>query len=211
MGASTRAERMTEAAFEQHDWQAVIEAHPLESHDPAEWLRYGVALLQTLEPGPEQGRQQQQAALAFVQAQKEGATAEQVAAAQRQSVMVSLGQSLLLAGLREEGLQVVERQLPDWVAERDRAARGRLLAGQLLVQAGAWKEAEALHAEAVRAIDPARLAPEQLAAELQILRTESELLSHELSLALSHGALAASGSTPQAPAQDEGPQALAES
>ena len=140
-----------------------------------------------------------------MQAQKEGATAEEVAAAQRQAVMVSLGQSLLLAGLREEGLQVVERQLPDWVAERDRAARGRLLAGQLLVQAGAWKEAEALHAEAVRAIDPARLAPEQLAAELQILRTESELLSHELSLALSHGALAASGSTPQAPAQDEGP------
>ena len=70
------------------------------------------------------------------------------------------------------------------------------LAGQLLVQAGVWKEAEALHADAVRAIDPARLAPEQLAAELQILRTESELLSHELSLALSHGALAASVSTP---------------
>ena len=197
---------MSREAFERGNWQAVIEAHPLESHDPGEWLRYGVALLQTIQPGPDVGKQQQQAALAFVQAQKEGAPAEEVAAAQRQSVMVSLGQSLLLAGLGQGGLAVVERQLPDWVPERDRAARGRLLAGQLLVQAGAWKEAETLHTEAVRAIDPARLAPEQLAAELQILRTESELLSHELSLALSHGALAASGSTPQAPAQDEGPQ-----
>ena len=197
---------MTQQAFERGDWQKVIDAHPLESHDPAEWLRYGVALLQTLTPGAEAGKQQQQAALAFVQAQREGASAEAVAAAMQQAVMLSLGQSLLLAGLRKEGLEVVERQLPDWLAERDRAARGRLLAGQLLVQAGAWKEAETLHAEAVRAIDPARLAPEQLAAELQILRTESELLSHELSLALSHGALAASGSMPQAPAQDEGPQ-----
>ena len=197
---------MTQQAFERGDWQAVIEAHTLESHDPQEWLRYGLALLQTIQPGPDVGKQQQQAALAFVQAQKGGATAEQVAATQRQSMLLSLGQSLLLAGLRQGGLTVVERQLPEWVPERDRAARGRLLAGQLLVQAGAWKEAETLHAEAVRAIDPARLAPEQLAAELQILRTESELLSHELSLALSHGALAASGSMPQAPAQDEGPQ-----
>ena len=205
MGGS-RTPTMTQQAFERGDWQTVIDAHPLESHDPAEWLRYGVALLQTLTPGAEAGKQQQQAALAFVQAQREGASAEAVAAAQEQAVMLSLGQSLLLAGLRKEGLEVVERQLPDWLAERDRAARGRLLAGQLLVQAGAWKEAETLHAEAVRAIDPARLAPEQLAAELQILRTESELLSHELSLALSHGALAASGSMPQAPAQDEGPQ-----
>jgi len=44
-----------------------------------------------------------------------------------------LGQSLLLAGLRHEGLAVLVRQLPEWVPERDRAARGLLLAGQLLV------------------------------------------------------------------------------
>jgi hypothetical protein len=74
---------MSREAFERGDWQTVIEGHPLESHDPEEWLRYGVALLQTLEPGPDVGRQQQQAALAFVQAGKEGASAEAVAAAQR--------------------------------------------------------------------------------------------------------------------------------
>lgn len=81
---------MTQAAFERGDWAAVIEAHPLESHDPAEWLRYGVALLHTIEPGPQQGKQQQQAALAFVQAQKEGASAEVLFAAQRCSVFLSL-------------------------------------------------------------------------------------------------------------------------
>ena len=63
---------MTRQAFERGDWQMVIEAHPLESHDPAEWLRYGVALLQTLTPSAEAGKQQQQAALAFVQAEKRG-------------------------------------------------------------------------------------------------------------------------------------------
>ena len=35
-----------------------------------------------------------------------------------------------------------------------------MLAGQLLVKAGAWKEAESLHAEALRAIDLAQLAPD---------------------------------------------------
>jgi|LakMenEpi03Aug12_release.lakeMendotaPanAssembly.Ray.scaffolds.fasta_scaffold186208_2 hypothetical protein len=33
------ARPVTQQAFEQGDWQAVIDAHPLESHVPAEWLR----------------------------------------------------------------------------------------------------------------------------------------------------------------------------
>ena len=66
---------------EPSSWQAVIDAHALESHDPEDWLLYGVALLQTMEPGPDVGKQLQQAALAFVQAQKEGASAEAVAIA----------------------------------------------------------------------------------------------------------------------------------
>ena len=91
---------MSREAFERGDWQTVIEAHTLESHDPQEWLRYGVALLQTMRPGPEEGKQQQQAALAFVQAQREGATAEQVAAAHRQAVLLSLEAALALAGIQ---------------------------------------------------------------------------------------------------------------
>lgn len=78
-------------------WRAVIDAHPLESHDPEDWLLYGVALLQTMEPGPDVGKRLQQAALAFLQAQKEGATADQVAQAQRQSILLSLHQATEIA------------------------------------------------------------------------------------------------------------------
>lgn len=89
---------MTQAAFERGDWPAVIAAHQLESHDPAEWLRYGAALLHTIEPGPQQGRQQQQAALAFEQAKREGALPAEVSAVQRQVVAVSLAEALEQAG-----------------------------------------------------------------------------------------------------------------
>ena len=95
----SRTPTMTQQAFEQGDWQTVIDAHPLESHDPAEWLRYGVALLQTLSPGVEAGKQQQQAALAFVQAQREGASAEEAAAAMQQAVLLNLQKALVVAGL----------------------------------------------------------------------------------------------------------------
>ena len=44
---------MTQEAFERGDWQAVIDACRLESHDAAEWLRDGSALLRNMEPGPE--------------------------------------------------------------------------------------------------------------------------------------------------------------
>ncbi len=99
----SRTPTMTQQAFGRGDWQTVIDAHPLESHDPAEWLRYGVALLQTLTPGTESGKQQQQAALAFVQAQREGASAEAVAAAQQQAVLMSISRSLQLAGMEASG------------------------------------------------------------------------------------------------------------
>ena len=91
---------MTREAYQRGDWQAVIEAHPLESHDWEEWLRYGAARLQTLMPGPDLGKQQQQAALAFVQAQKEGASAEAVDAAQRESALLCLNEALNLAGIK---------------------------------------------------------------------------------------------------------------
>jgi len=96
---------MTREALERGDWVAVIAAHPLESHDPQEWLRYGVALLQTLTPGPDVGKQQQQAALAFVQAQKEGASADAVAAAQRQAAELNLIEAAHLAGIDINGFR----------------------------------------------------------------------------------------------------------
>jgi hypothetical protein len=113
MARSSKAGPMTQAAFERGEWQAVIDAHPLESHDPAEWLRYGAALLHTIEPGPEQGRQQQQAALAFVQAQKEGASEGAVRDAQRRAVLLQLGAGLLISGSREQGLQLLDAGQPE--------------------------------------------------------------------------------------------------
>ena len=91
---------MSRETFERGDWQGVIAGHQLESHDPAEWLRYGVALLQTIEPGPDAGKLQQQMALAFVQAAKEGAPPEAVQAALRQSVLLSLQEATQLAGVK---------------------------------------------------------------------------------------------------------------
>jgi hypothetical protein len=90
---------MTQAAFDRGNWQAVLDSDRLESHDAAEWLRYGSALLRSIEPGPEAGKQQQQAALAFVQAQRVGASAGAVAAAQRQVVLANLRQALELMGV----------------------------------------------------------------------------------------------------------------
>jgi len=90
---------MTQGAFDHSNWQTVLDAHRLESHDAAEWLRYGSALLHSIEPGPEAGKQQQQAALAFVQAQRVGASAGAVAATQRQVVRANLRQALELAGI----------------------------------------------------------------------------------------------------------------
>ena len=106
---NTQADVMSQQGFEHGDWQAVVDAHPLESHDPEEWLRYGMALLQTVTPGPEERQQQQQAALAFVQAQREGAPAKAVAAAQRHLALLSLGHALNLVGV-QGGAKLVARQ-----------------------------------------------------------------------------------------------------
>lgn len=90
---------MTQDAFEHGKWQAVIDAHRQESHDAAEWLRDGSALLHSIEPGPKAGKQQQHAALAFVQARRVGASARAVAAAQRKAVLANLRQALELVGI----------------------------------------------------------------------------------------------------------------
>lgn len=90
---------MTQAAFERGDWQAVIDAHPLESHDVEEWLRYGISLLQTIDAGPEGGKQQQQAALAFAEARKLGASAGALSLAQRYVIHLSLQEAMGHLGL----------------------------------------------------------------------------------------------------------------
>lgn len=80
------------------DWRAVIAAHPLESHEPAAWLRYGVALSQLIEPSAQERQQQQQVGLAFAHAEALGASQEAVALGQRQATLLSLALALELAG-----------------------------------------------------------------------------------------------------------------
>jgi hypothetical protein len=126
---------MSREAFERGDWQTVIAAHALESHDPEEWLRYGVALLQTIEAGPDVGKQQQQAALAFVQAKREGASEDAVAAAQRHSVLISLQEALIVAGMASTAAAVKQR----WEAQLD---LGRTAAGKLAQCSGSDQQPE---------------------------------------------------------------------
>jgi hypothetical protein len=88
---------MSEQSGMQDDWAAVIAAHPLESHEPATWLRYGVALCQRIEPSSEERQQQQQAGLAFAHAEALGASKDEVARSQRQATLFSLAAALELA------------------------------------------------------------------------------------------------------------------
>ena len=80
--------RMSEGSGQYHDWEVIIAAHPLESHDPGLWLRYGVALSQRIEPSSEERNQQQQAGLAFAHAEALGASREAVS--KRQTILFSL-------------------------------------------------------------------------------------------------------------------------
>jgi hypothetical protein len=93
---------MIQAAPEQSDWQAVIEAHRLESHQPQEWLHYGMALLQTLQPGPEATQQQQQAALAFEQAKQHGAMAQVVKEALWKCVRMNVLDALIACEMTQQ-------------------------------------------------------------------------------------------------------------
>lgn len=90
----TRNTGIRREAFERCDWQAVIDAHPHESHAPQEWLDYSIALQQRLIPGPDATKQRQQIELAIMQAQNEGASAAAVAAALLDPVLLSLHEAL---------------------------------------------------------------------------------------------------------------------
>ncbi len=169
---------MTLAAFWDGDWQAVCTQHDANSTDPAAWLR--LAMAQHLLGVPAD------AALAASLAL--GATADDARAADRTAAILLLAQALLLSDMEPAALALIQQALPPWLDPAQKAPRARLLACRLLVLAGAWKLAEALHGRAVLAT-PDVFEGADAAAELSILRTETELLSHELALALDHNSL----------------------
>jgi hypothetical protein len=115
---------MSETDGRKEKWQAVVENHALESHDPEEWLRYGIALSQLVQPSPQQRQQQQQAGLAFVQAQLLGASAEDVKDELRYSVLVGLTDALKEAGMADQA-----ETLNAW---HERVAQKRSLAERVL-------------------------------------------------------------------------------
>lgn len=178
---------MTLELFWDGNWQALCAQHDANSDDPADWLRLAMAqrlLGQPAEP-------------ALAKGQAFGASTDDVQAADRDAALLLLAQALLLSDLESAALSLIETLLPAWFDAAQRPPRARLLACRLLLLAGAWKLADALHGRAVMAIPPAS-DQAAAAAELAILRTETELLSHELTLALDHGSLAtqSSGSAP---------------
>jgi FkbM family methyltransferase len=111
-------------------------------------------------------------------------------------------ESLLLADRHQEALKLLARHLPAWMDEHRRVATARLVITLQLSSHGEWKQAEALHRAGVDNVDAHSYSPEDLAAQLSILRTESALLSEELSLALNQGSLAVF--TSQAAAENQG-------
>ncbi|MFZ4565805.1 MAG: FkbM family methyltransferase [Prochlorococcaceae cyanobacterium] len=171
---------MTLAAFWDGDWQAVCTQHDVGSTDPAAWLR--LAMAQRLLGRPADAARAASLAL--------GATPDDTRAALRTATQLLLAQALLLSAMDDAALVLIERALPAWLEPCQRAPRARLLACRLLLQVGAWKLAEALHGRGVLAL-PTEVDAAGAAAELAILRTETELLSHELALALDHGSLTA--------------------
>jgi FkbM family methyltransferase len=167
---------MTVDALWRGDWQAVVSSHEANSRDPGAWLRLAIARWQ--QGSTDDGALQQALAL--------GASGADAREARVTSAQLSLGQALLLAGHERQGLQILQKALPVWVPEDQRISRARLLACERLVAMGQWKQAEALHGQGVMQLQQGEPAS---AAAVSILQIETELLSHELSLALQQGAL----------------------
>ncbi|MCP9797733.1 hypothetical protein [Cyanobium sp. Lug-B] len=109
-----------------------------DSSDPGEWLRHARELMGALQPGPEQGRQLQQAFLAFLQARKEGAREAEVKAAQLEIVEASLQEALAAAD---------QTKAADLMGQRSEAAlrwnEARSRACDALLQ-GEWQAAQAV-------------------------------------------------------------------
>ena len=82
-----------------------------------------------------------------------------------------------------------------------REGHARMLAAQMLVEDGRWEEAQTLNIKAVAQLKEYIEAENMRTSALEIIRTETELLTHELSIALSNGSL-----DPLAPSPCEGGQ-----
>lgn len=101
----------------------------------------------------------------------------------------------------EASLVYLEKQIPWSVPRTTHAAHARLLATQLLINSGEWEHTLELSNRSVAQLNEYAQLDELRTSQLEIILAETELIAHELSLALSNGSLAASS-----PSQTEGTQ-----
>jgi len=121
------------------------------------------------------------------------------------SIPLARIQDLLTRQHLDKAMDLVTDHIPADLGSVKRVAYARLIVSQILARSGEWEQAENLHRDAVNAIEIKEEADAHLKAEVQIVHAESELLSRELSLALSSGALA----NPTIPPLERGPQTFA--
>lgn len=124
-------------------------------------------------------------------------------------LLAILGQEDQWSGIpKARALQIINRSGLDaalnflndnirWpVPNTTREGHARIIAAQMLVESGSWKEVQALNAKAVAELKEYHEAESMRTSGLEIIRTETDLLSHELSIALSNGSLEPTASSP---------------
>jgi FkbM family methyltransferase len=96
---------------------------------------------------------------------------------------------LLLGGDCDSAIELLKSSFPASLPTARRKATARLFASQLLAKEGKWQEATALHEAGVSELMNDEITTNAHQAQLEILQSETSMLSHELSIALQVGAL----------------------
>ena len=89
----------------------------------------------------------------------------------------------------EAALSYLENNIPWAVPGGTRQAYARMLAAKILIEEGNWEEAKNMNSKADERLKEYHKTETMRTSELEIIRTETELLSHELSIALSNRSL----------------------
>lgn len=101
----------------------------------------------------------------------------------------SQARKLLLGGECDSAIGLLQSSFPASLPTARRKATARLFASQLLAKEGKWNEATALHESGVSELMNDEMTTNVHQAQLEILQSETSMLSHELSIALQVGAL----------------------
>ena len=89
----------------------------------------------------------------------------------------------------EAALFCLEESLPSAAPKIAREGHARMLASQILISEGRWDDVQNLNEKALSRLKEYAQIEEMSTSGLTIILAETELLSHELSLALNHGSL----------------------